>query len=250
MISRPEETLVAVHDLKKSHRVGQVVTPVLRSISFELQRGSFTAIVGPSGCGKTTLLNVLGALDRADSGAVTVCGINLTSASSARISEYRRHSVGFVFQFFNLLPSLTALENVEASLEFLGLSAKDRRRRAIDYLERVGLSDQGPKFPAQLSGGQQQRVAVARALSREPALLLADEPTGNLDQESGERVFECIRELQHTLGVTCLMVTHDIDLARRVERVINMRDGSITHESSGALRSERVAAPKIAGASR
>ncbi|HVH47730.1 MAG TPA: ABC transporter ATP-binding protein [Labilithrix sp.] len=223
---------VEVDRLYKTYSQGSLATPVLREVSMSFERGSFSAIVGPSGCGKTTLLSVLGGLDNGNSGRVVVDGLDLVQASPRQLTDYRRRSVGFVFQFYNLLPSLSAVENVESGLEFLGLKASARRARAMDYLGRVGLADLASRFPAQLSGGQQQRVAVARVLAREPKLLLADEPTGNLDEESGERIFECIRTLQRESGVTCIMVTHDAELAARVDSVVRLRDGRVV---SGAL---------------
>lgn len=218
---------IDVSRLFKSYAQGSLATPVLREVSMSFQRGSFSAIVGPSGCGKTTLLSVLGALDRGDSGSVVVDGLDLLQAKTRELTEYRRRTVGFVFQFYNLLPSLNVLENVEAGLEFLPLRGRERRARAMHYLAKVGMADLAWRFPAQLSGGQQQRVAVARVLAREPKLLLADEPTGNLDEESGERIFECMRALQRESGVTCIMVTHDIELARRVDAVVRLRDGRV-----------------------
>ena len=223
-----------VEQVRKAYRLGTVETTVLRDVSIAFPRGTFTAIVGPSGCGKTTLLTILGGLDRADSGAVRIDGLDLTTAGPLELTKYRRAHVGFVFQFYNLLPSLTALENVESSVEFLPLSAAQRRARASEYLERVGLSESAKKFPAQMSGGQQQRVAVARALAREPKLLLADEPTGNLDQETGARVFATMRELQRDVGLTCVMVTHDVELAARADVAIHMRDGAVTKKTEQA----------------
>ncbi len=228
---QPPGTLVAIAALRKTHRLGAIVTPVLREVSMEVPRGSFTAIVGPSGCGKTTLLTLIGGLDRGDCGSLVVGGLDLTTATLPELTAFRRSRVGFVFQFFNLLPSLTAVENVESGLEFLPLTAAARRTRALEYLDRVGLADLGARFPAQLSGGQQQRVAVARALAREPELLLADEPTGNLDQETGERVFATMREIQKDLGVTCVMVTHDAELAARADDIVRLRDGRVVAPS-------------------
>ncbi|MBX3222606.1 MAG: ABC transporter ATP-binding protein [Labilithrix sp.] len=222
---------VDVVRLCKTYSQGPLATPVLREVSMGFERGSFSAIVGPSGCGKTTLLSVLGALDAGDTGQVVVDGLDLMRASARELTEYRRRSIGFVFQFYNLLPSLTAAENVESGLEFLGLTAAARRARALDWLARVGMADLASRFPAQLSGGQQQRVAVARVLAREPKLLLADEPTGNLDEESGERIFACMKALQRESGVTCIMVTHDADLAARVDAVVRLRDGRVVEET-------------------
>ncbi len=224
--------VVEIAGLRKTYRTGPIETHVLRDVSMTFAPGSFNAIVGPSGCGKTTLLSLLGALDVADGGMLKVDGLDLVTATPAQMTEYRRRSIGFVFQFYNLLPSLTAVENVEASLEFLPLTSAQRRARAMDYLARVGLADNSHKFPTQLSGGQQQRVAVARALSREPKLLLADEPTGNLDQETGERVFECMRALQREIGITTVMVTHDPALAERADNVVRLRDGRVVDDRS------------------
>ncbi|MBX3228227.1 MAG: ABC transporter ATP-binding protein [Labilithrix sp.] len=219
--------IVEIKDLYKTYKQGSVSTTVLREVSMKFERGSFSAIVGPSGCGKTTLLSILGGLDKGDAGSVVVGGLDLNRASNRELTEYRRKAIGFVFQFYNLLPSLTAVENVEAGLEFLGLKAPARRARALDYLAKVGMADLANRFPSQLSGGQQQRVAVARVLAREPQLLLADEPTGNLDEESGERIFQCMLDLQRQSGVTCVMVTHDPELASRVDSVIRLRDGRV-----------------------
>ena len=221
------DCLVDVNQLYKTYSQGGIKTTVLREVSMSFERGSFSAIVGPSGCGKTTLLSILGGLDSGDAGSVVVDGLDLVRASSRELTDYRRRSIGFVFQFYNLLPSLTAVENVEAGLEFLGLSSSVRRARAMEYLARVGMADLARRFPAQLSGGQQQRVAVARVLAREPKLLLADEPTGNLDEESGARIFECMKALQRESGVTCIMVTHDIDLASSVDSIVRLRDGRV-----------------------
>jgi putative ABC transport system ATP-binding protein len=218
---------IDVAQLYKTYSQGSVKTAVLRDVSVSFARGSFNAIVGPSGCGKTTLLGVLGALDKGDAGSVVVDGLDLLQATPRELVEYRRRDVGIIFQFYNLLPSLSAVENVECGLEFLPLSPRARRARAMDYLARVGIDGLASRFPAQLSGGQQQRVAIARVLAREPKLILADEPTGNLDEESGERIFECMRNLQAESGTTCIMVTHDSELAARVDSVVRLRDGRV-----------------------
>jgi putative ABC transport system ATP-binding protein len=243
---------IAIDRLSKSYRQGSVGTPVLRDVSMTFARGSFNAIVGPSGCGKTTLLSVLGALDTADVGSVRVDGLDLLRATSRELVDYRRRSVGIIFQFYNLLPSLTAVENVESGLEFLSLKSAARRARAMEYLARVGMADLAARFPAQLSGGQQQRVAVARVLAREPKLILADEPTGNLDEESGERIFQCLQTLQREIGVTTVMVTHDIELAGRVDEIVRLRDGRVmelapeSFERSGEVPIQRTAAIGLA----
>ena len=221
-------SFLVARDVVKSYGAGAAKTVAVRGVTLEIAAGSLCALVGPSGCGKTTLLSLIGALDRPDSGQLVVAGRDIAVANTGDLTEYRRTVIGFVFQFYNLLPSLTALENVEASLEFLTLSTKDRRTRARDFLARVGLSDCEAKFPSQLSGGEQQRVAIARALARKPALILADEPTGNLDQETGARVMESLFALQRELNITCIVATHDPALARRADHLVSMLDGRIT----------------------
>jgi putative ABC transport system ATP-binding protein len=225
----PARAYLDLRHVKKSFRgAGHgLLTTVLRDVSATFLRGSFTAIVGPSGCGKSTLLALLGALDRPDSGSILIGDLDLATASGSALSTYRRKEVGFVFQSYNLLRSLTAVENVEATLQFLDLSASERRSRALESLGQVGLSEVASKLPHQLSGGQQQRVAIARAIARRPALLLADEPTGNLDRESGARVFRCLTELQRSLSVTTIMVTHDTHLAASADSIVRMLDGEI-----------------------
>jgi putative ABC transport system ATP-binding protein len=232
------ESFVEIEALSKSFMQAGMQTGVLHEVSLAFDRGSFSAIVGPSGCGKTTLLGLLGALDTADSGRLVVDGLDLVQASKRELTEYRRSAIGIVFQTYNLLPTLTAVENVEAGLEFLGLKAPARRARALEWLDRVGMAHLANRFPAQLSGGQQQRVAVARVLGRQPKLLLADEPTGNLDEESGERIFQCMKTLQRESNVTCIMVTHDTSLAEQTDRIIRLRDGRVVPdvlEESGEL---------------
>ena len=226
-LRRVKKTFRGAGDGARTGARDAVTTTILHDLSVTFERGSFTAITGPSGCGKSTLLALLGALDRPDSGSITVGDLDLAAASGSELSAYRRKEVGFVFQSYNLLRSLSAVENVEATLQFLGLSARDRRSRAMESLEQVGLPEVAAKLPHQMSGGQQQRVAIARAIARRPALLLADEPTGNLDRESGARVFRCLTELQRALSVTCIMVTHDVHLAASADSVVRMLDGAI-----------------------
>ncbi|MFO0738978.1 MAG: ABC transporter ATP-binding protein [Labilithrix sp.] len=241
--------IVEISDLFKTYKQGAQTTAVLREVSMCFERGSFSAIVGPSGCGKTTLLSILGGLDRGDAGKVVVDGLDLNRATNRELTDYRRKAIGFVFQFYNLLPSLSVIENVEAGLEFLDMKAAARRERALAYLARVGMAELAHRFPAQLSGGQQQRVAVARVLAREPKLLLADEPTGNLDEESGERIFQCMRDLQKQSGVTCIMVTHSPELASRVDNVIRLRDGRVVRDVANSLSSESGGVRQVSGVS-
>jgi putative ABC transport system ATP-binding protein len=241
--------LVEISDLFKTYKQGGQSTTVLREVSMSFERGSFSAIVGPSGCGKTTLLSILGGLDKGDAGRVIVDGLDLNRASNRELTDYRRRAIGFVFQFYNLLPSLSAVENVEAGLEFMGLKSAAKRERALSYLDRVGMADLAHRFPSQLSGGQQQRVAVARVLAREPKLLLADEPTGNLDEESGERIFQCMLDLQKQSGVTCIMVTHDAELAGRVDHVLRMRDGRVVDGQNVGVSGEHPSLRVVSGIS-
>ena len=208
--------LVVARDIDASYGEGRLATPVLRGASFTLERGLLTAVTGHSGSGKTTLLSLVGGLDRPQRGSIVVDGIDLATLSRALLSAYRRTHVGFVFQAFHLLAHLTARENVESALAPLGLTRAERRRRAAGALERVELGSLGERFPQQLSGGEQQRVAVARACVKEPLLLLADEPTGNLDDENAGPVLELIRGERGTR--TVVLVTHDADVAGGADR--------------------------------
>jgi putative ABC transport system ATP-binding protein len=238
---------VETADLEKRFGEGTAEARALRGVTVTIERGAFVALVGPSGCGKSTLLGILGGIDRPSAGRAVVGGLDLGHASGAELVRYRR-TVGVVYQAFNLLPSLTALENVESGLETARLAARERRVRATVYLERVGLADHAHRFPAELSGGQQQRVAVARALAREPALLLADEPTGNLDGESGARVLDAMLALRERLGVTCLLATHDLALAQRADRIVEMRDGVVVGAgASWHARADRSSGLRLAG---
>lgn len=222
------EKMVTIRDVRKAYKMGEVDVPVLSGVSLDVARGSFTSVVGASGSGKTTLLSLIGGLDRPDSGNVVVAGDDVTSFSRRQLATYRRRRVGFVFQFYNLLPTLTALENVQLGLEFHGDDAEGRRQRAAYYLQEVGMREMAGKYPHQLSGGEQQRLAIARALARQPDLLLADEPTGNVDHSTALRVFQLIKRLQHERAVTCLVATHDAELASQTDRTVLLRDGRIT----------------------
>lgn len=219
--------LLNVH---KSFGRGAASAMVLRGVSIDVTAEGMIALVGPSGCGKSTLLNLVGGLDQPDSGSIVVDGLDLARASRRQLNDFRQQKVGFIFQFFNLLPTLTVFENVMVALDVLPMESAERTRRAKHYLEAVGLGDRGDVFPSTLSGGQQQRVSVARALAKEPRILLADEPTGNLDQASGQVVFELIQGLQRRLGITCLLVTHDPALAKKADRIVRMVDGTIVDD--------------------
>jgi putative ABC transport system ATP-binding protein len=201
--------LVEIRDLSKSYRRGSQQVPVLEEITFNIGRGDFLALMGPSGSGKSTLLNLIAGLDRADSGTIRVGGVEITTLSEAELAAWRAAHVGFIFQFYNLIPVLTAFENVELPLLLTGLSKRDRREHVEMVLSVVNLSDRKEHYPSQLSGGQQQRVAIARAVVTDPTLLVADEPTGDLDKVSAAEVLQLMDRLNKEAGMTIIMVTHD-----------------------------------------
>ncbi len=218
------DELIRTVNLTKIYGAGEVAVRALDGVNLTVAAGEFLAVMGPSGCGKSTLLNLLGALDRPTSGEVWVAGENL--ARLKNVDAFRAKTVGFVFQLHNLLPTLTALENVEVPMQG-HLSASKRRMRARELLALVGLADRDAALPNQLSGGQRQRVAVARALANSPALLLADEPTGSLDSQSGEEILALLAGLNRTQGTTILIVTHDRRVAQATQRIVRMSDGRI-----------------------
>jgi putative ABC transport system ATP-binding protein len=215
--------------LTKTYLSGGRRLTVLKDISFTVEPGAFVAIVGPSGSGKTTLLGLLAGLDRPTTGTVHLDGDELGSLSEDDLARLRARKIGFVFQSFQLIPTLTALENVQVPLELRGEPSADR---AADLLARVGLGDRGHHYPAQLSGGEQQRVALARAFSTRPRVLLADEPTGNLDARTGATIIDLMTELNRDLATTLVLVTHDLDLASRARRTIRLADGAVIADSA------------------
>ena len=223
------ETLIALTGIKKVFYTDEVETHALSDIHLEIRKGEYLAIAGPSGCGKTTLLSILGLLDSPTEGGYTLDGQPVSKLSAADRARVRNRQIGFIFQAFNLIGDLTVYENVELPLTYRGMAAEERRTRVQAALERVGMSHRMKHFPAQLSGGQQQRVAVARAVAGDPAILLADEPTGNLDSTNGEAVMELLREL-HQGGATICMVTHDARYARHAERSVHLFDGKVVEE--------------------
>ena len=223
------DAIVEVRDLVRQYRMGEELVQALRGVSFTVQRSEYVAIFGPSGCGKSTLLNLLGVIDRPTSGTVAIGGERVDQLSDARATEFRLRRIGFVFQRFYLMQALTARENVELPLAEAGLGGAARRERARALLEYVGLGRRESHRPSQLSGGEQQRVAIARALANEPALLLADEPTGELDARTGAEMIALFRRLNAD-GTTIVVVTHDEELARAAKRVVHMRDGSIVDD--------------------
>ena len=218
--------MITLRNVSKHYQTGEVETGVLRDCSLHIDAGELVVVLGVSGSGKTTLLNLIGGLDVATRGEVWVDNQNLGALSRRGLTEFRRRTVGFVFQFYNLLPTLTACENVEAAVELLGVRGREVRRRALQHLAAVGLTLKADKFPAQLSGGEQQRVAIARALAKEPKLLLADEPTGNLDATAAAEIMDHLQSLQRRTGMTLLIVTHNPRLAEIASRVIEIEDGT------------------------
>ncbi|GEP45851.1 ABC transporter ATP-binding protein [Brevifollis gellanilyticus] len=202
--------------------------PILRGVSFKLAAGERAALLGPSGSGKTTLLNCIGGVDRADTGVVSIADEKLHALDADGLARVRRTHIGTVFQFFHLLPTLTAAENVELPLQLLGITAAEREKRVRALLERVGVSHRASALPSELSGGEMQRVAIARAIIHRPALLLADEPTGNLDSHTGEQVLDLLAEVVQESQAALLMVTHSDEAAKRCQRILRMKDGELT----------------------
>ncbi|WP_375579881.1 ABC transporter ATP-binding protein [Marivirga tractuosa] len=227
--------ILAVQNLSKTYKSGEKSLTVLSDINFEIEPGSSCAIIGPSGSGKTTLLGLCAGLDEAGTGSVTLVDEQLEKLSEDERAAVRNASVGFIFQSFNLLPTLTALENVMVPLELLG--KKNVKPIAVDLLEKVGLGDRMHHYASQLSGGEQQRVSIARAFANQPKILFADEPTGNLDQETGETIEALIFNLNEELGTTLVLVTHDHDLAKRTDRILQLKGGKLIKDSA-ALTSE------------
>lgn len=233
----PRDPAIRFEHVTRHYQTGRGTVTALHDATFSVQRGEWVAIVGPSGSGKSTLMNLLAGIDRATAGAVWVNGQELTHLSEERLARWRGREVGIVFQFFQLMPTLTALENVLLPMELRGRWRGERRRRGLALLERVGIGDLAGSLPSQLSGGEQQRVAIARALANDPAIVLADEPTGNLDSGTGERIIDLLADLadgQRTL----LIVTHDARLAARAPRIIGLADGEIVRDTTDTARLE------------
>jgi putative ABC transport system ATP-binding protein len=219
--------ILIVNDVKKNYRMGKVSVPALRGVSFDVEEGEFLTIFGPSGSGKSTLLHLIGCLDRPDEGEIYVDGDNVLKLSDDELAELRLHKIGFVFQFFNLLPRLTALKNVELPLTIAGLPEKEALSKAEGMLRLVGLEARMNHKPSELSGGEQQRVAIARALISNPKIVLADEPTGNLDTKTGWEIVQLMRKLNEERRQTFIVVTHDPNIAETADRIIHLKDGLI-----------------------
>jgi putative ABC transport system ATP-binding protein len=233
MMSKP---LISVRDLRKTYIMGLTTVHALRSISLDIKKNEYVALMGPSGSGKSTLMNLLGCLDSPTSGSYHLNGIDVSNMSDSELAEVRNKEIGFVFQTFNLLPRLTALENVALPLVYAGLSRAKRTEKAMAVLDAVGLGDRVEHKPNELSGGQRQRVAIARALVNDPAIILADEPTGNLDSKTSIEIMGIFEEI-HQAGNTVIVVTHENDIAAHAHRVVRLRDGMVESDA----RNEEVA---------
>jgi putative ABC transport system ATP-binding protein len=220
------QAIIQMTDVKREFKVGEIVVKALRGVDLTINQGEFVVILGPSGSGKTTLLNQLGGIDKPTSGEVSVNGVNITEYNDKQMTEHRRGEIGWIFQFHNLIPSLTSTENVQLALEMMG-EKKNQKERAIEALKAVGLDDELDRFPSQLSGGQQQRVAVARALVKRPKIIAADEPTGNLDKQTGDAIVHLMHKICKDENITFCVVTHDPKMRSIADRLLIMDDGMI-----------------------
>jgi putative ABC transport system ATP-binding protein len=222
-----EHTMYTLSNVSKTYKQGNRIVKALTAVDLSIERGQMVAIQGPTGGGKSTLLQMLGGLDRPSTGTITLADAELSKLADSKLAGIRATEIGFVFQGFNLIPTLTAQQNVETALEPLGIPGASRRQRAADALESVGLGDRGTHLPSELSGGQQQRVAIARALVKEPDVLLADEPTGNLDEETRDEIMDLLEGLWRDRGLTLIVVTHDSAIARRAQRRLHIKHGAV-----------------------
>ncbi len=218
--------MISIEKLSKIYKNGKIEVEALKSINLTVQQKEFVSIMGPSGSGKSTFMNIIGCLDRATNGFYQLDGKDISKVGDVELAKIRNRKIGFVFQSFNLLPRMTALDNVELPMIYAGAGAKERKQKALRALEKVGLADRVDHKPNELSGGQKQRVAIARALVNEPAIILADEPTGNLDSRSGEEIIGIFQSLNKE-GATILLVTHELDIARHTKRIVSFKDGQI-----------------------
>ncbi|WP_374121003.1 ABC transporter ATP-binding protein [Neobacillus sp. PS2-9] len=230
MIAKP---IIQIKDLMKTYQLGGETVHALNKVSIEIEQGEFLAIIGPSGSGKSTLMNMLGCLDRPQSGTYLLDGKDISKMNDNQLATIRNKKIGFIFQNFNLLTKLTALENVELPLLYSGVPTKERRERALESLEKVGLKERAGHLPTQLSGGQQQRVAIARALVGNPSILLADEPTGALDSKTSKEILLIMKELNES-GHTIILITHDLAIAKQAKRMVSIQDGQL-QENGGEL---------------
>ena len=223
--------LIRIRDLVKTYRRGEQDIPVLLGIDLDVGQGEFVALMGPSGSGKSTLLNLIAGIDKPSAGTIAIDGVDIAGLSEGQLADWRAANVGFIFQFYNLLPVLSAFDNVELPLLLTGLSSRERHGRVAAMLDLVGLTDRADHYPSELSGGQQQRVAIARALVTDPVLIVADEPTGDLDRTTGAEVLSLLDQLVHELGKTIVMVTHDPKAAARAGRMVHLEKGVLVDET-------------------
>jgi putative ABC transport system ATP-binding protein len=246
-VSPDQDQIIQAIDVVKTYDTGRVQVQALRGVNLVIRRGEMVAIMGPSGCGKTTLLNCLSGLDVVDSGRILVEGVDLATMSDNKKTEYRARRMGFVFQFYNLLPVLSAVENVELPLVVSGVPAREARRRAMEVLDVVHLVEWASHKPSELSGGQRQRVTIARALVNEPAIVWGDEPTGDLDSVNAGEIMDLLQDLNQKHNQTFVLVTHDLGVAQRTERIIRMQDGQIIRDERVIDRAAGIWAPATEG---
>jgi len=235
------DTVIHIDHVDKSYRLGRIEVLALSDVTLDIGRGDFVALAGPSGSGKTTLLNIIGCIDKPDRGRVVVDGIDATAVPLHRLASTRRDTLGFVFQSFNLVPVLTAYENVEYPLLLKGIGKRERKERVNHWLEQTGIAAQAKQRPDQLSGGQRQRVAIARAMAGDPKLVIADEPTANLDSETATRILDLLAEINRKTGCTFVFSTHDPALIARAGRVVRITDGRISNQEVSDVRATRIA---------
>ncbi len=228
------DAIIRTHDLAREYQMGAEIVRALRGVDLEIQRNEYVAIMGPSGSGKSTMMNLIGCLDTPTAGQYWLNGVEVSQMSEDELARVRNREIGFVFQTFNLLPRASSLHNVELPLIYAGIRAKERRDRAVAALESVGLSDRMDHKPSELSGGQRQRVAIARALVTKPSIILADEPTGNLDSTTSEEIMKVLADLHQHHKQTIVMVTHEHDIAAHAERIVTLHDGKISSDSRKA----------------
>ena len=227
MKDNPTDALISVRNLSKVYQLGDIEVPALSDANFDIPQGQIVFVVGPSGSGKTTLLNLVGGIDSRTKGLIYINGQDITQYSGRKLTLFRKQNLSYVFQFYSLIPTLTAVENIELTMELIHVDKKTMRQKAREYLEMVELTDRMNNFPSQLSGGERQRVAIARALAKDPKILLIDEPTGQLDQETGDSIVKLVRKIAKENGITLVLITHDRDLIKYADRVIELRSGKI-----------------------
>ncbi len=238
-MNQNDDLIIKASNVKRTFDLGEVKVNALRGVDLQVKRGEFLVILGPSGSGKSTLLNCLGGIDSPTGGSILVDGKEIKNLGEKKLSAYRREKVGWIFQFFNLIPSLTAVENVALALE-MAHDRKEMIKRSREALELVGIGNKSEMFPSQLSGGEQQRVAIARALVKRPDIVLADEPTGNLDWVTGQKIADLMKDLNRKEGLTFLVVSHDISITEVADRVVNLMDGKLSKEQHRKPRSKKV----------